>query len=275
MGKLSIAAHSASIPRIDFGATVIFDETPFRSFQFGCFAVACAVALFAERIGHCAEKPDQSRASTKAALGPLQSFVGVWKGGGTTKRGATEGAWVEQAQWAWNFDEKSTTIEFRAPQSKIYTAGRIQPGEEEETFRLTATPAADRKPETFTGRFDDAGRLVFEADNPQPGRPVEIAMRLLARGRRLLVIYRRQSTSSEAKLFLAEVGYTRKGSNFGREEDLPECVLTGGEASIAVSYDGKTYYVCCSGCRDYFVEHPEKVLAEYRKRLAEREEGEK
>ena len=32
--------------------------------------------------------------------------------------------------------------------------------------------------------------------------------------------------------------------------------------TIAVSYKGKTYYVCCSGCRDLFNENPEAILAE-------------
>ncbi len=31
-----------------------------------------------------------------------------------------------------------------------------------------------------------------------------------------------------------------------------------------MSHNGKTYYVCCGGCRDLFNEDPETVLAEYR-----------
>ena len=40
-----------------------------------------------------------------------------------------------------------------------------------------------------------------------------------------------------------------------------ECIVTGGAASIAVSFQGKTYYVCCSGCRDAFNEDPAKIIA--------------
>jgi YHS domain-containing protein len=29
-----------------------------------------------------------------------------------------------------------------------------------------------------------------------------------------------------------------------------------------VSYNGKDYYVCCSGCRDAFKENPEKYIKE-------------
>jgi YHS domain-containing protein len=39
--------------------------------------------------------------------------------------------------------------------------------------------------------------------------------------------------------------------------------VTGGTGSIEVSYEGQTYYVCCTGCRDYFNENPAEVLAQY------------
>jgi YHS domain-containing protein len=34
-------------------------------------------------------------------------------------------------------------------------------------------------------------------------------------------------------------------------------------------HEGKTYYVCCTGCRDYFNEDPAAVLEEYRERKAD------
>jgi hypothetical protein len=68
---------------------------------------------------------------------------------------------------------------------------------------------------------------------------------------------------------LAEVGSTRKGRSFAKAvASGPECVVTGGLGTIAVEYLGRTYYVCCTGCRDLFREDPERVLAEYRERKA-------
>ena len=63
---------------------------------------------------------------------------------------------------------------------------------------------------------------------------------------------------------MAEVGYTRKGSDFGKGTTFVECVVTGGTGTIPVTHQGKTYYVCCSGCRDLFNDRPDEVLAEYR-----------
>ncbi|MBS0201628.1 MAG: YHS domain-containing protein [Planctomycetes bacterium] len=34
-------------------------------------------------------------------------------------------------------------------------------------------------------------------------------------------------------------------------------------------YKGKTYYVCCTGCRDAFNDDPEGILAAYEKKKTE------
>ena len=61
---------------------------------------------------------------------------------------------------------------------------------------------------------------------------------------------------------LAEVGYTRQGVAFAAGESYPLCVVTEGRGTIKVSYKGRTYYVCCSGCKELFDDDPEGVLAE-------------
>ena len=79
----------------------------------------------------------------------------------------------------------------------------------------------------------------------------------------------RSDLSDDAFARLAEVGSTRKGSSFAKNAASgPECVVTGGLGTIAVEHDGKTYFVCCGGCRDLFNEDPEGVLADYRERKA-------
>jgi hypothetical protein len=67
---------------------------------------------------------------------------------------------------------------------------------------------------------------------------------------------------------MAEIGYTRKGSEFAKAMGSIECVVTGGLGTIPLTYEGETYYVCCTGCRDYFLENPAAVLKEYRDRKA-------
>ena len=100
----------------------------------------------------------------------------------------------------------------------------------------------------------------------------QIAMRQVASGDRLLISYLQRSAGSKLLTPLAEVGYTRKGSNFGKGTSGPECIVTGGYGSMAVQYEGQTYYVCCTGCRDLFNDDPAAAIADYRQRkAAERE----
>ena len=53
---------------------------------------------------------------------------------------------------------------------------------------------------------------------------------------------------------------TKEGEAFAGGGKKPECIVSGGAASIQVSYNGKTYYVCCTGCRDEFLANPEKYV---------------
>jgi YHS domain-containing protein len=41
--------------------------------------------------------------------------------------------------------------------------------------------------------------------------------------------------------------------------------VTGGLGTSTVSFGGKTYYVCCSGCRDEFNANPKKYVDEFEK----------
>jgi YHS domain-containing protein len=59
------------------------------------------------------------------------------------------------------------------------------------------------------------------------------------------------------------IGLTKEGESFaagGSAADLPKCIITGGTASMTVMYQGKTYAICCSGCRDEFNDNPEKYV---------------
>ena len=100
--------------------------------------------------------------------------------------------------------------------------------------------------------------------------PAQISMRLVASGKRLVILYERRIGERFARL--AEVGYTRVGSNFGKGTSFIECVVTGGKGTIPVSHNGKSYYVCCSGCKELFEDDPEQVLREYAERKAAEKE---
>jgi hypothetical protein len=212
-----------------------------------------------------------SQSDDKRALAAAQAFVGEWRGVGQPKRGSSQGAWTEESQWAWRFAGGRAELVGELAHDKFYSQLQLQPGDKEGRFVLLATPTGDNAdakaaPQRFTGAMvDDA--LVLTAEKAAEEQPARISLRLVADGDRMLVLYERRSGAVFSRL--AEVGSTRKGSSFAKNVATgPECVVTGGLGTIAVEYQGKTYYVCCGGCRDLFRDDPEGVLKEYRERKA-------
>ncbi|MFV0446147.1 MAG: hypothetical protein ACK5Q5_21430 [Planctomycetaceae bacterium] len=58
----------------------------------------------------------------------------------------------------------------------------------------------------------------------------------------------------------------RKGTSFALSDtDYKEktCVVSGGLGTTQVSFNGKTYWVCCSGCQAAFNDEPARWIAEF------------
>lgn len=209
-------------------------------------------------------------AESKKKLATFQNLVGTWRGVGQPQRGSTRGAWIEQSEWQWQFDSGSAALSFKAPEAKYLAEGQITAGPEAGSYVLTAeTPVVD-KPVRYSGKAEDE-TLTLEAEEAVDGLPSRITLRTVADGKRLVVLYESRIGDTERFTRMAEVGYTRRGSGFGQGVQYTECVVTGGYADRYVDYNGTRYPVCCEGCRDLFLMDPEGVLAEYRARVAERE----
>src|SRR5439155_24788884 len=60
-----------------------------------------------------------------------------------------------------------------------------------------------------------------------------------------------------------EVGLTKEGETFAAGStaaERPKCIVTGGAASMTLTYQGRTFSICCTGCRDEFNDNPEKYI---------------
>jgi hypothetical protein len=205
-------------------------------------------------------------------LEKIQQVVGQWKGVGQPQRGSTKDSWVEEADWAWSFDGKVALVA-KQPKGKYFKALRIIVSDFE--YVLLATPADGAKEATYWGARDESGKLIFKEDKPREGLPARISFRFVAGGDRLLMLLERKGNADQY-VRLAEVGYTRQGSGFGQGKTGPECVVTGGAGTIEVMHKGMKYYVCCTGCLEYFNDHPDEVIAEYQARKeAEKKERER
>ena len=227
-------------------------------------AIALALVFVAVLWADDAQQNDQ-----KQRLARLQPLVGAWRGVGQPQRGSTRDSWVEEADWVWRFAGGDAALVADLPKAKYFRQLRLSTGTQDREYVLTATPTAGGAAVRYLGRLDDQDQLVLTAEQPAGELPQRLSFRFVAGGDRLLVLLEKRGPSGDQLTRLAEVGYTRQGSGFGKIVTQRECVVTGGLGTIEVTHAGKTYYVCCTGCRDYFNENAEKVLAEYAARKAD------
>ena len=204
------------------------------------------------------------RRADQDALGRFAGLVGGWKGTGQVKRGSSQGAWIETGAWAWKLTPDSARLEWTAPRGKFVRSAVVAPGDQPGDLTLHATLADGSKQafrsEPGSGR-DMARPVAFRAADAGDGvRRLVISTPNEAR---FLLTFEALPTAQGAPVRLGELGSTRVGAAFAAQGEAgPVCIVTGGRGTIQVSHNGKTYYVCCSGCRDLFNEDPVAVLAD-------------
>jgi YHS domain-containing protein len=211
-----------------------------------------------------ADDTAKGRREDQAALKTYGALVGSWRGSGQPERGKVRGAWRESANWAWKLTQDTAALAVTVKDGKYLRSAILRPGPEPKTFVLDAT-LANKSKRSFTGKRDGKKALVLTA--LESGEGLRRITLTPLHDTRLLVKLEAQAPDSKAYYQLGEVGYTREGVAFAVGETGPICIVTEGRGTIPVTYKGKTYYVCCTGCRDLFKDDPEGVLAE----AAERE----
>ncbi len=219
---------------------------------------------------------NNSAAAVKANLVPdraqwreLTTWVGTWKGVGQPRRGSSEGAWTETAACSWDFAEQQPALKLKIERGKYLRQLTLRHRADTKQFELHVEPVGERPALKMTAILQEDGALVAVHDKIEGDSPERFTLRSIANGDRLMLLLEKRGTISDRFNRLAEVGYTRQGSDFGKGATFVECVVTGGLGTIPVEHDGQTYYVCCAGCRDLFVMKPAEIIAEYRERKQE------
>jgi len=203
----------------------------------------------------------------KEALQALQDFIGGWKGSGTNEK--TRDIWKESTNWSWRFKGKDAWLVVDFAGSKLYKAGEIRWLADKGKYQFTLVDKQDKKA-VFTGELKK-GVLNLDRRNPATKDTELIKIRTVAGGVRIIYDFSVRPEGRTLAFKTYQLAYTKEGESFGTDSNKkPECVVTGGLGTMAVSYNGVTYYVCCSGCRDAFNENPAKIVAQY---LAKKKKG--
>ena len=199
--------------------------------------------------------------SPKQALRPFNDLIGSWRGTGTPSGARDEQRdkfWTETIAWEWQFKGQDAWLKVVFDKSKHFADGELRPAPEKDQFVLTLrTP--DKKTLAFAGKLQ--GR-VLTLEREEQGEKHRLIFTLLHPNRHL---YRYEVAPAGKMLFARkyQVGATKEGVPFAGGDGKPECIVSGGLGTTAVMFQGKTYYVCCSGCRTEFNENPEKYVREY------------
>lgn len=191
----------------------------------------------------------------------FEHMVGSWKGIAVPSANKLKG-WPETHLWAWKFARGTPigmTLECQG--DKTLAKGLLTYASGTRQYRLEGSgPSGEAV--VFVGAMDRTGKaLVLDRVGTTDGGKDRLTIRPNSNMIRYIMDLDHQERGAPQFRRVVEVGLTKEGEAFaagGSAADLPKCILTGGAATMTVNYQGKSYPICCSGCRDEFNEDPEK-----------------
>ena len=225
---------------------------------------ACAILVAAP-----AGAADKKELTEKAALQKVGEYVGEWKANGKTKLTGKETFWKETLTMGWKFKDGTSAIALEIKDGKFYTSGVINYDTEKKVYKLVITDK-DKKAVPFDGTLVK-GNLVFTRTDADSGDVQKLTLYTVADGARIVV---KSEVQSKGKGLFSEqfsLAGNKEGESFaggggaGGGSRRPECIVTGGAGTMQVAFGGKTYYVCCSGCREEFEANPKKYVDAFEK----------
>jgi len=233
------------------------------------------------------EQPQHSalavqRAATVQRIGRPGELVGNWRAVLQARRGSGNGANAEAVTGTWQFrdSEAALVLKFRPgsrlQQIRITAAAMptegvrlaLQEGEQELSLVAVQPAHADAA--------NERAEWIFETEDDAV-KSRRLTVRRLSDIRWTMLLEERASGGADWRRMF-EVGMTRDGERLAvAGVGEKKCVVTGGRGTIAVQHDGKTWYVCCEGCRQVFEDDPAGILKNYQAGLEQeqrRVEGE-
>src|SRR5262249_36221362 len=157
----------------------------------------------------------------------------------------------EKLAWEWQFKGDDAWLKVVIDKGKYFNSGELRYLPDRDQYRLTMKTAGEETL-AYTGVLKEHV-LTLEREDEKAKETQRLVVTLLHHNR---FLYRYETRPAGKTVFAKryQVGATKEGVPFATTENGPECVVSGGLGTTPVMYMGKTYYVCCSGCRDAFRE---------------------
>ncbi len=197
----------------------------------------------------------------KEGLRPFNDLVGSWRCTGTPAGSREEqlnNFWTETLAVEWQFKDADAWLKLDFKNGKYFKNGILRYRPSTNDYELSLQ-TLQKDTLSFAGPLNNR---VLALERPKGDVTERFIVTLLHANR---FLYRLETRPMNKTLVtkLWSVGATKEGEQFAVGAGGPECIVSGGKGTIAVSYQGRTYYVCCSGCRSEFLEHPQKYIDEY------------
>ena len=209
----------------------------------------------------------------RAALKPLQVLLGRWNG-------TSQKARMDHPDWAydWVTNPKQPALRIRSNQGTYIREGRLAYLPDSEQFEFTTTDAEGTS-RRFQGTFIEPVRDVAR-DEKKLQRTYKLQLTepiANATGEQWRVTFNQQ----ENHRYIFEVDRKRGNGPFSRVDTIhtqregtsfaisdtdygdKTCIISQGLGTISVSYQGQTFWVCCTGCQAALNEEPAKWIGKW------------
>ncbi|MEJ7594212.1 MAG: hypothetical protein WKF77_21965 [Planctomycetaceae bacterium] len=220
--------------------------------------------------------PEMQIRNVIARLQPLQILLGQWRG--TTRREYENFKAVDIHEWVWDLrsNPAQPALTIQSDKSPYIKTGRLTWDSELNKFAMTVTDPAGMTRQ-FTGDFtepvheivgsDDKLHRVFrlefnQTESSESGELCQLAFAQQENNRYLLEVSKRRGKADFARF--DTVSTQREGTSFAVSDTgyaEKTCIISEGLGTMEVTWKGRSYWVCCTGCKAAFEEDPETWIA--------------
>jgi len=253
------------------------NKKTFRPVNLGSFAAPSSGGAPGKELS-----AEQKMRTVLDQLKPLQIVLGTWRGTTRKKQGGFQT--VDETAWVFDLqtDREHPALVMTSDKSPYLRSARLTylPADDRLQLQIVDAQSVQRQ---FDGEFlvavqDVAGdgkklqrtyKLQFtQSELGQASDFWQIVFNQQENDRYLLQLAKKRRKTAKFALY-DTVATQREGTSFALSDTdygEKECIISQGLGTTQVSYQGKTYWVCCSGCAAAFNDDPEMWIAEAAKR---------
>jgi len=239
-------------------------------FVVGLITASLSLAVLTSFGFEAGQENEPSARSIPTPFTALEYLAGRWKGQGVPKNDSANKfrGWTEVHSWSWIFkDGNPVALSLVVEGGRVLASGKLTYDPDRKLYRLDGlTPPPAGGPIRLEGKLDSTGKLLALDSVGRlahyPGS-VRLSMRPNANFVRYSIREDRREPGGIPFRPFIEVGVTKEGESFASGASASErakCIVTGAASTMSVTYQGTSYPVCCTGCRDEFLESPDKYI---------------